>query len=103
MLYVDMIDIVCQPMSKGIIGWKKQVLISEKAMVATLVPSRQYSPTKAPNPLLESRLHAGLEGDLLSVLSRSFPTLRRINMSLHLSISSWKQSLRVTGLIILNH
>ena len=90
-------------MSKGIIGWEKQVLISEKAMVATLVPSRQYSPTKAPNPLLEGRLHAGLEGDLLSVLSRSFPTLRRINMSLHLSISSWKRSLRVTGLIILNH
>lgn len=46
---------------KGIIGPKKQVLISTKAMVASPVPSRLDIPTKASNALLEGQLDAGWE------------------------------------------
>lgn len=46
-------------MSKGIVVLKKQVLLSGKSAVATLVPSRQYTPHEVPNPLLESQLYAG--------------------------------------------
>lgn len=74
-------------MSKGITGWKKQVSISDKAMVATLEPSRQYIPIKSPKSLVRrSVVRWFRERFTLTVLRRSFSTLKRINMSLHHSI-----------------
>lgn len=63
---------------KGNYGTEQQVLLSGKSAVATLVPSRQYTPHDVPNPLLEIQLYAGWEGDLVSQfsLSRCFPTLK---------------------------
>lgn len=60
---------------------------SEKAMVAILEPSGQYIPIKAPKSLVRrSVVFWFRERFTLTVLRRSFSTLKRINMSLYCSV-----------------
>lgn len=78
MLYLDMINLV-RP--KGIMRLKRQVLINKKAVLATLVHSRQYTPhhRKLLIPCEETDYMFVEKGSL----RRDFSTLERINVSLY--------------------